>query len=151
MGQAGLVVLVVLWKVQVIVKLFLLRSLLNLSCFIITGTSNPPNTSDSWFNDFLSRSNPISEAQSSSGRRSSSSTWPRNNDNIDARLNKTGDDMAVGLYDGKKESAVRGEGVGVEDRTAQDITVLPSAEEKTTEGDGGNKKSEDAKSDADKT
>ena len=59
--------------------------------------------------------------------------------------------MAVGLYDGKKESAVRGEGVGVEDRTAQDITVLPSAEEKTTEGDGGNKKSEDVKSDADKT
>ena len=58
--------------------------------------------------------------------------------------------MAVGLYDGKKESAVRGEGVG-EDRTGQDVTVLPSVEERTTEGDGGNNKNEDARSDADKT
>jgi hypothetical protein len=32
---------------------------------------------------------------------------------MDARRNKTGDDMGAGLYDGRKESAVRGEGVGV--------------------------------------
>ena len=70
---------------------------------------------------------------------------------MDARHNKTGDDMSVGLYDGKKESAVRGEGVGVgEDRTSQDITIL-TAEERTSEGDGGNIKNEDARSDADKT
>jgi hypothetical protein len=55
--------------------------------------------------------------------------------------------MGVGLYDGKKESAVRGEGVGVgEDTTGQDIT-----EERISEGDGGNIKNEDARSDADKT
>lgn len=68
---------------------------------------------------------------------------------MDARHNKTGDDMGVGLYDGKKESAVRGEGVGVgEDGTGQDITP---AEERISEGDGGNIKNEDARSDADKT
>jgi len=69
---------------------------------------------------------------------------------MDARRNKTGDDMGVGLYDGRKESAVRGEGVGVgEDRTGQDIPA--SAEERVGEGDGGNIKNEDVKSDADKT
>ena len=148
-GQVGLVVPVVLWKVQVTFKVFLLPFLAQ---FIITGTSNPPNASDSWFNDFLSRSNPINETQSSSGRRNSSSAWPRNNDNMDARHNKTGEDMGVGLYDGKKESAVRGEGVGIgEDRTGQDITILTSAEERVSEGNGGNIKNEDARSDADKT
>ena len=119
--------------------------LLKISCFIITGTSNPPNSSDAWFNDFLTRSNPINETQNSSGRRSASSTWPRNNnDNIDmdTRHNKTGDDIGVGLYDEKKESAVRGEGVG-EDATVKDIT-----EERINEGDGGNVKNEDARSDA---
>ena len=71
---------------------------------------------------------------------------------MDARHNKTADDMGVGLYDVKKESAVRGEGVGVgvgEDRTGQDITILAPAEE--SEGDGGNIKNEDGRSDADKT
>lgn len=57
--------------------------------------------------------------------------------------------MGVGLYDGKKESAVRGEVVGVgEDRTGQDITILPSVEERISEGDGGIIKNEDV---ADKT
>ena len=61
---------------------------------------------------------------------------------MDTRHNKTGDDIGVGLYDGKKESAVRGEGVG-EDATVKDIT-----EERINEGDGGNVKNEDARSDA---
>jgi hypothetical protein len=69
---------------------------------------------------------------------------------MDAKHNKTGDDMGVGLYDGKKESAVRGEGVG-EDGTGQDITVTSAAEERTSEGDGGNIKNDDARSDTDKT
>ena len=138
----------VLWKVQVRFKLFLLTFYAQI---FLPGTSNAPNTSESWFNDFLSRSNPINETQSSGGRRSSSSTWPRNNDNIDTRHNKTGDDVGVGLYDGKKESAVRGEGAGVEDGTGQDVTILPSAEGIISEGDGGNTKNEDAKRDADKT
>jgi hypothetical protein len=113
--------------------------------FIVTGTSNPPNTSDSWFNDFLSRSN-------DSGRRSSSSTWPKSNENLDARQNKTGGDLGVDLYDGKKESAVRGEGVGVgKDGTGGEVTILPSIEGKTSEGDGGNNKNEEARSEAEKT
>lgn len=70
---------------------------------------------------------------------------------MDARHTKTGDDMGVGLYDGKKESAVRGEGAGVsEDGTGQDIAIL-TPEERISEGDGGNIKNEDARSDADKT
>ena len=69
---------------------------------------------------------------------------------MDARHNKTGDDIGVGLYDGKKESAVRGEGVGVgEDGSGQDNTI--PAEERISEGDGGNTKNEDARNDADKT
>ena len=69
---------------------------------------------------------------------------------MDARHNKTGDDLGVGLYDGKKESAVRGEGVGVgQDGTGQDLTIL-NAEERTSEGDGANIKNEEARSDADK-
>lgn len=60
--------------------------------------------------------------------------------------------MGVGLYDGKKESAVRGESVSVgENGTGESVTVLPSAEEIVSEGDGGNVKNEDAKSDSDKT
>ena len=73
---------------------------------------------------------------------------------MDARHNKTADDIGVGLYDVKKESAVRGEGVGVgvgEDRTSQDVTILAPAEERISEGDGGNIKNEDGRSDADKT
>jgi len=59
--------------------------------------------------------------------------------------------MGVGLYDGKKESAVRGEGVGVsEDGNGQDMTILTPSEEKISEGDGGKIKNEDARSDGDK-
>jgi hypothetical protein len=70
---------------------------------------------------------------------------------MDARHNKTGSDMGPGSYDGKKESAVRGEGVGVgDDGTGQDMTI-PTSEKRKSEGDGGNIKNEDEKSDADKT
>lgn len=54
------------------------------------------------------------------------------------------------MYDGKKESAVRGEGAG-KDGTGKDVTILPPVEGKISEGDGGNNKNEDARSDADKT
>ena len=65
---------------------------------------------------------------------------------MDTRHSKTGDDIGVGLYEGKKESAVRGEGGSVgEDATGKDV-----AEERISEGDGGkNIKNEDARSDAD--
>ena len=108
--------------------------------------SNPPNGSDSWF-DFLSRSNPANENHaSSSGRRTSSSTWPRNSDN-----KVGGDDLggggagAGGLFDGRKESAVRGEGGVGEGEVDLGAPDLPPVEERTGEGDAMN----DASSDGD--
>ena len=106
------------------------------------------NGSD-WF-DFLSRSNAINEVQGSSGRRSSSSTWAKNSDNnMDARHNnnKTGDDMG-GLYDGRKESAVRGgQGGGGE----VEVPIPSSPEDGMGEEDSGKIDNEDASGDADKT
>ncbi|KAF8805890.1 hypothetical protein BYT27DRAFT_7191790 [Phlegmacium glaucopus] len=116
--------------------------------------SNPTNGSDSWF-DFLSRSNPVNESHgTTSGRKSSSSTWPRNSD-ADARHNKAGDDNR-GSFDGRKESAVRGESVEG-GRVAQgdvdlDNPILLSPEEKASEGDAKNGQSDDAaRTDEEKT
>jgi hypothetical protein len=97
-----------------------------------TAISNPSSGSD-WF-DFLSRSNAINENQGSSGRRSSSSTWPKNGDNMDAR----------------KESAVRGQGGGGDEDVMKGevIPTLTSPEERIGEGDAG---TEDTSNDADTT
>jgi len=107
------------------------------------GISNPSNGSD-WF-DFLSRSNAINEVQGSTGRRSSSSTWPKNGDNnMDARHNNNN------KTDGRKESAVRGGQGGGGEVVHGEVEVdnPTSPEDRMGEGDSGNK---DASGDADKT
>ena len=120
------------------------------------GISNTTNGSESWF-EFLSRSNPVNENHGSSGSRSSSSTWPKNSDNhsIDASRHKTGDEVSSSSFDGRKESAVRGEGGAVSEARGEvdqaNAPILSSSDERMGEGDVRNGQTDDARSDGDKT
>lgn len=65
--------------------------------------------------------------------------------------------MGAGSYDGRKESAVRGQSVGVgggggEGEATLDIPILISPEERIGEGDAGNvNNNEEVSGDPDKT